>query len=438
MPSRFRLLVLGTSTCLLALLLAGAHLGRGASTGEDAYRQMAVFAEVLSRIKSDYVEEPDLKSVTLGAVNGLLESIDPFASYLNSDQYKQYLRDKDTLKGDLGMVLAKRFGYVAVVSTLPGSPAAQAGISSGDLIESIKGIATRDMPLAYAELLLKGQPGTAIALSLLHLPDPEPQKVELTRAVVPVPPVTVQMLPDHIGYIRPEVLLAGKAAEVGSAVKSLEKQGAVGLILDLRQCASGLPEEGVAVANLFIDKGLLASVSGQRWPKQEFRADAAKTVSRLPLVVATNGGTADGAEVAATALLENKRAEVVGGRTFGEAAIRRAVTLEDGGALILSVAKYYSPQGKSIQDNGVIPSVPYVESEPGDDSEEPARIPLAPKPPVKPEEDGLIKKAVEVLTKGPDASSQRTAAGADAPGPGPQPRAMPGDLQPGPLGVSRK
>ena len=431
MHSRFKFVVLSTSTCLLVLLLVGAHLGRSASPTDDAYRHMAVFSEVLSRIKSDYVEEPDLKSVTLGAVNGLLEAIDPFASYLNADQYKQYVRDKDTYKGDLGMVLAKRFGYVAVVSTLPGSPAAQAGISSGDLIESIKGVATRDMPLAFAELLLKGQPGTKVDISMLHLPDPETQKVTLTRAPVLIPLVTGLMLADQIGYIRPETLVTGKSAEISGAVRNLEKQGAKGLILDLRQCAAGTAEEGIALANLFLDRGLMTYLVGQRVPRQEFRADAAKAVTKLPLVVTTNGGTADGAEIAATALLENKRAEVVGGRTFGDAAIRRAVTLADGGALILSVAKYYTPQGKAIQDTGVVPSVPYVESEPDSEDEDQAPHPLAPKAPVKPEDDNLLKKAVEVLTKGPAAASGQAAAAGST-------RPTPGDLQPGPLGVPRK
>ena len=184
------------------------------------------------------------------------------------------------------------------------------------------------------------------------------------------------------------------------------------------------------MANLFVDRGLLTYVTGQRVPRQEFRADAAKTVTHLPLVIAANGGTADGAEVAAAALLDNKRAEVVGGRTFGDAAIRRAVTLDDGGALILSVAKYYSPQGKSIQDNGVTPSVPYIEEEPGSEDEDQAPQPLAPKPPVKPENDGLLKKAVEVLTKGPGAVAPQAADGSSV-------RPGPAEIQPGPLGVPR-
>ncbi len=432
MNSRFKYVVFSTSACLLLLLLAGAHLGRSASTNDDAYRHMAVFSEVLSRIKSDYVEEPDLKSVTLGAINGLLESVDPFASYLNADQYKQYRQDRDAYKGDVGMVLAKRYGYVAVVSVLPGSPAARRGISSGDLIESIKGIATRDMPLAYAEILLKGQPGSNIDVSLLHMPDPEPQKVTLTRSPVIIPSVTGTLLPEKIGYLRPDTLVTGKAAEIGAAVKSLEQQGAKGFVLDLRQCALGSPEEGITLANMFVEQGLLTYLTGQKAPRQEFRAEASKAITRLPVVVTTNRGTADGAEIAAAALLDGKRAEVVGERTFGDAAVRRAIGLEDGGALILSVAKYYSPSGKSIQDNGVTPSVPFVDSEPDTPDEEDAVAqPLAPKPQVKPEDDRVIKKAIEVLIKGPGAAVASQAEAGDAARPAPR------SVQPE-LGVPRK
>ncbi len=412
MSSRSRLWIVLSSACLVALLLAGAHIGRSASP--DAYRHMAVFTEVLSHIKSDYVEEPDLKSVTLGALNGLLEAIDPFASYLNADQYKQYLRDREALKGDVGLVLSKRSGYVDVVAALANSPAAKVGISTGDVIESISGVATRDMPLAYAEILLRGQPGSEVEVSLLRLPDPEPQKIKLTREVLQLPGLSYRMLPDNIGYIRPETLLSGRASEIASAIRSLEKQGASGFILDLRNCALGTAEEGLAVANLFLERGLMTYFQGQQTPRKEFLADPSKLVTRLPVVVAANHGTADGAEIAAMALLENKRAEVVGERTFGDAALRRAITLDDGGAIILSVAKYYSPQGKAVQDTGVVPTVAHLESEPVSEIEETEGAPqqIAPKPPVKPEDDGLLKKAIEVLTKGPAAAPGAQAADA--------------------------
>src|SRR6266851_7558999 len=183
MNPRAKFVVVISSTFLVLLLLLGAVVGKSAAP-DGSYRQLAVYTEVLSRIKSEYVEEPDMKSVTLGALNGLLESIDPFASYLNAEQYKDYLKKKDAYKGDVGMVLSKRAGYVGVVSALPGSPAAQAGIAAGDFIETIKSVATRDMPLAYAEESLRGDPGTTIEISLFKSRRPDPQKMTLTRAVI--------------------------------------------------------------------------------------------------------------------------------------------------------------------------------------------------------------------------------------------------------------
>src|SRR5271166_5763536 len=179
MTRRIKFFVASTSTCLVFVLLFGAMRGKSASP-EDTYRHLAVYTEVLSRIKSDYVEEPDMSSVTLGAMNGLLESIDPYASYLNAEQYKDYLKNFDSYRGDLGMVLAKKYGYITIVSVVPGSPAAKAGLTTNDMLESIKGIATRDMPLAYANLLLRGQPNTTVDLSVLRR-KPEPQKLTMTR-----------------------------------------------------------------------------------------------------------------------------------------------------------------------------------------------------------------------------------------------------------------
>src|SRR5437016_6574726 len=153
MNSRVKFFVVFASTTLAALLLVGAVIGKSASP-DGPYHHLAVYTEVLSRIKSEYVEEPDMKSVTLGALNGLLESIDPFASYLHADEYKEYQKHSVGYKGDVGLILSKRFGYIGVVSAIPGSPAAKAGLSTGDIIETIKGVATRDMPLAYAALLL--------------------------------------------------------------------------------------------------------------------------------------------------------------------------------------------------------------------------------------------------------------------------------------------
>jgi len=200
MSRRIKFFVASTSTCLVFVLLFGAMRGKSASP-EDTYRHLAVYTEVLSRIKSDYVEEPDMKGVTLGAVNGLLEAIDPYASYLNADQYKQWLKSKDQHKADVGLVLSKKFGYVGIVDAIPGSPAAKAGLGTTDVLETINGVATRDMPLAFAQLLLQGDPGTTVEVGVLRFRKPEPQKLTLTRAAVQFPPVTAKMMPDQVGVV---------------------------------------------------------------------------------------------------------------------------------------------------------------------------------------------------------------------------------------------
>src|ERR1700691_4047853 len=419
MNSRTKFFVVMSSTCLVALLLLGGVVSKGApadansSADSNVYKHLAVYSEVLSRIKSEYVEEPDMNSVTLGAMNGLLESIDPYASYLNAEQYKEYLKNFDTYRGDLGMVLAKKFGYITVVSVVPGSPAAKAGLTTNDMLESIKGIATRDMPLAYANLLLKGQPGTTVDLSVLRR-KPEPQKLTMTRAVVTPPAVESKMLPDGIGYIKIAAMGYSRIKEVATAVADLQKQGAKKLILDLRYSASGNPEDGVELANLFLDKGLITYSVGQKSPRKNFEADPKKDITALPLVVLTNRGTAAAAEVAAAALQADKRASLVGEHTYGDASVLHPITMDDGSAIILSVAKYYSPDGKSIQDNGVTPEDLVAEADAGgtdvdaDDDTEPAPKAaiigsdkkagqaVAGGSDVKTEDDQILKKAIQV------------------------------------------
>jgi carboxyl-terminal processing protease len=347
------------------MLLFGAGYGRSAPP-DGPYSHLGVYSEVLSHIQTQYVEDPDIKAVTLGAINGMLESLDPFASYLNADQYKQYLAAKQNPKTGVGLLLSKRAGYMTVVDAIPGSPAAKAGLSSYDVIESINNVATRDMPLAFAEILLQGEPGTSVEMSVLRASKPDPQKVVLVRAKVDYAPVAGRLVNDQgtsVGVVSTNTLDAARVREIGQQVESLEKQGAKRIILDLRHCATGEPEAGVTLANLFMDKGLIGYTQGQKVSRQDFQATASKQVTKLPLVVLTNRATADAAEVAAAALLESKRAQVVGERTFGDAAIRKAVTMEDGSAVILSVAKFYAPGGKAIQDSGVTPSVPQAESE---------------------------------------------------------------------------
>lgn len=407
MNSRFKFVMVTSSTLLVVLLLAGARYGRSASP-EDTYRHLAVYTEVLSRIKSDYVEEPDMKSVTLGAVNGLLESVDPYASYLNADQYKQYLKTNDQGKAGVGLLLSKRFGYVNIVSAIPGSPAAKAGLATGDVVESINGVATRDMPLAFADILMRGDAGSTVELGILRLRKPEPQKISLTRQKIDYPAVTGKMV-DGVGVIEVRSLETDQVKEVDAQVKSLEKQGAKRFVLDLRNCASGSPERGMELASLFLDKGLITYSQGQKSPRQDFNATGQPVDAKLPLVVIANRGTADGAEIAAAALMDDKRAQVVGERTYGDAAVRKAITMDDGAAVILSVAKYYSPSGKAIQDTGVTPNVPVADADMAQDQTDDETGPPAPEAP-KSSEDLMMKKALEVVKQDASVAAARPAA----------------------------
>jgi carboxyl-terminal processing protease len=406
MTSRTKYSVVSTSTCLTILLLVGHALGRGASaSGDDTYKHIGVFSDVVSRIKSEYVEEPDMKSVTLGALNGMLEAIDPFASYLNADQYRDYVKNKDVRRADVGLILSKKFGYVGVVGTIPGSPAAKANFTTGDMIESIAGVATRDMPLAYANLLMRGESGTTVELSVVRSRHPEPAPVTLTRASFALPSVDSRMLADKVGYLNVDALSPELVKQVASAVQQLTKDGAQKLMLDVRNCSTGSPDDGIALANLFMKQGRITYLVGQKMPRQNFEADPAKAITALPLVVLTNRGTADAAEVAAAALMDNKRAQVVGERTYGDAAVRKAITMEDGGAIILSVAKYYSPDGgKAIQDVGVTPNAVVSDADAQTDVDDNGD-PLPDASPdkgqqKKVEDDAVVKKALQILSKG--------------------------------------
>jgi len=228
----------------------------------------------------------------------------------------------------------------------------------------------------------------------------------LIRSMTHYPSVTSKLLPDGIGLVQIPAMESGKAKEITAQIDSLIKQGAKKLILDMRNSGVGKAEDGVAIANLFLDKGLITYAQGQKVKRQDFNAAPEKALYKSqPIVVITNRGTASAAEIVAASLLDSKRADIVGERTYGDAAIRKAVTMDDGAAVILSVAKFYSPSGKAIQDTGVTPTVMVTEADTLVDTEEGQESPNAPEQQKKDkDEDLLLKKAVEVLTKGKPAS----------------------------------
>lgn len=399
MSMKIKAAILVSSFAVLLFVVVGSLGGVHASSNDGSYRQMQVYSEVLSRVQNEYVEDPNIPKVTDGALHGLVESLDANSSYLTPAAYKAYKAHKAEAKGEIGATVSKRFGYADVVSVLPGSPAEKAGIEATDIFESIEGQSTRDMSLPEIRSALAGTPGSTVNVSVVRARRAEPQKMAITRDVVTVPPVSDRMMEDSIGYIKVNALSKGKAQEIAAKVKSLEKSGAKKLILDVRNASNGEESEGVAVANLFLNHGTITYLQGQKFPREAFNADPAKAITNLPVAVLVNKGTAGAGEIVAAALLENARADVVGDKTFGDGSVQKTIDLRDGGALILSVAKYYSPSGKAIEDAAVTPNVLVADEAETAISDDDAQEPAAEEPAAKPKnpQDDQLHKAVEVL-----------------------------------------
>jgi len=224
----------------------------------------------------------------------------------------------------------------------------------------------------------------------------EPQKVVIAREVENIPAVTDKMMEEGIGYVKAETLTRGKAQEIAAKINALQKSGAKKILLDLRNCAEGDEGEGIAVANLFLNHGTITYLQGQKYPREAFNADPAKAITTLPVAVLVNKATAGAAEIVAAAILENARGDVVGDKTFGDGSVQKTIDLPDGGALILSVAKYYSPSGKAIQDEAITPNVLVADA---DDNIAPEDEEQTPEQQAKPKNtvDDQLNKAVEVL-----------------------------------------
>jgi carboxyl-terminal processing protease len=359
MSKTTKLTVIVLSFLIASFIVIGQFGVRAADTGSDdgSYRQLGVYSEVLSRIRTEYVEEPNISAVTNGALHGLLESLDANSSYLDPAEFKDYKTRKEG-KAGIGAAISKRYGYAAVISVIPGGPADKADIASGDIIEAIEGRSTRDMSLAEIDGRLTGAPGSVVNVSVVRPRRTLPVKSAVTLAVVADPPISDKMMQDGIGYIKVDDFPKGRSQEIANKVKALQKDGAKKIILDLRNSGDGSEEEGVATANLFLNHGTITYLQGQKYPKQTFNADPQKAVAiNVPLVVLVNRGTAGPAEVVAAAIMENARGDVLGDKTFGSGSIQKIIDMPDGSALILSVAKYYSPSGKALQDTAVTPNI---------------------------------------------------------------------------------
>jgi len=368
MPKSSKIVLLAISVVLVLTVFLGVHTsGVSASStpsgAQDAgaYQQMNVYSDVLRHIQSDYVTQPSIPTVTNGALRGLLESLDADSSYLTPADYLAYKTDKskDGGKAQVGLVVSKRFGYATVVSAVSGSPADKAGLTDGDILEAINGHDTRDLSLAMIQLMLNGEPGSNLTVSVVRPRKAVPEKISLTRTVVAIPGVGEQLYENaSILYLKPVTLDAEHVSAVETKLKAVQKTGSKKVLLDLRDVSAGDMAEATRLANFFLKSGTIATLEGQKIDKQIFAADPAKTIdATTPMVVLVNRGTAGPGELVAAALLDDKRAELVGEKTFGEGAQQKTFELPDGAALILSVAKYGEPSGKKLQDDAVTPGL---------------------------------------------------------------------------------
>jgi carboxyl-terminal processing protease len=361
MPKSSKILLLAVSVVFVLTVFFGVHasgVSAASEPQEGAYRQINVYSEVLRHIQSDYVSEPNIPQVTNGALRGLLESLDADSSYLAPADYAAYKKAIAVDKGaraQVGMVVSKRFGYATVVSVVPGSPADKANFNDGDIIEAISGVDTRDLSLAMIGTMLEGKPGSELTVSVVRPRKTVPDKVTMTRTVTIEPPVGETMYENStIVYLKPIILDHDHVMAMEAKLKASQKTGGKKVLLDLRDVAAGDMPDATLLANFFLKSGTIATLEGQKVEKVTFTADAAKAIDPAgPVVVLVNRGTAGPGELVAGALLDNKRADLVGEKTFGEGAQQKTFELPDGAALILSVAKYETPSGKKLQDDAV-------------------------------------------------------------------------------------
>jgi len=402
MSSLTKKIVVALSALVLAYVTAGYVLAR--SSQDKAYSALAVYSEVLDHIQNDYVDQPNIHSVTSGALHGLLDSLDPQSGYMSPLEYTDYEKESATVAaGGAGVALTKRFGYISVISSLPGSPAEKAGLRLGDILEKIAGFTTAQMSVDQAQVLLSGAPGTVVKISIVRRGKTEPEDAEITLAKISEPKLVEDKLQDGIAYLRVSEFTDGATQQIRDALEQFSHQGARKLILDLRDCAAGDDAEGISTAQLFLASGTITTLKGQTVAPVVSSADPAKVVWKLPMAVLIGNGTAGPAEIVAGAIAGNHRGETVGDRTYGTASVQKLIQLDDGSALILTVANYYTPDAKEIAAEGVAPT---TSVEPATDDVA-ALSEVYPPAPSSSLDDPVVKKAIEILDS---ADAQRKAA----------------------------
>jgi carboxyl-terminal processing protease len=375
MSSRTRLTIVLLSLPLMVFAVVGGWLGRHASARENTFQHLRVFEDVVSLIVNNYFEEPNTEEVLDGAMRGLAEGLDPDCAYLTPEQARQVENGEATPEGTTGIELTRQF-YLRVVAVRDGSPAAKAGLRTGDYVRAIDGKSTRPMSVFEGRQLLAGEIGSSVKLTVLRGSAADPHDIVLTRAKQPAVEVTARMQAPGVGYLRIAAFGPQVAEEVAAGIEQLKGQGATRLIVDVRHTAEGEPESGIEVARLFVKSGTLGIKEVRNKPKTTYTARDGDGSVTWPLVLLVTNGSSSAAETFAAALVGNKRATLIGEPTLGRAGLQRLVELPDGSGLWLTYARFLDPAGKAIHGEGLEPQVEVEEPDVEFGQEAPTKDPI--------------------------------------------------------------
>jgi carboxyl-terminal processing protease len=354
MTARTRLWVLAISTPVIVFVLVGGYLGQ-AMAKDDTYQHLRVFDDVVTHVVNNYVEEVDLKQAMRGAMRGLAEALDADSAFLTADLVRTVESNSSAGPADVGIELVRQY-YLRVVSAREGSPAAKAGLRTGDFIRAIDNKPTRDMSAYEGARLLRGQAGSKVTLLVFRGNAADPHELTLVRERISGPELTSRMANATTGYVRIVDFTKESAVKIKQAFDALAKTGATRYVIDLRGTARGDLDDGVAAARLFVRAGIL-SVKQTKTGRDVVSAQVADAVITAPVELLVDQGTAAAAEVFASALAGNDRAELVGERTLGRAARQQLVKLPDGSGLLLSSIRYLTPKNEGIHERGLGPDV---------------------------------------------------------------------------------
>jgi carboxyl-terminal processing protease len=343
------------------LVFSGWLAQRVSAVGKDAYDNIEAFANVLTMVQKHYVDEVTTKQLIDGAINGMLASLDPHSAYLTPDLYKELQVDTRGSFGGLGIEITLRNGILTVVSPIEDTPAFRAGIKAGDQIIKIDDEFTKDMTLLHAVKQMRGPEGTKIHLTVRREGQPDWIEVTLAREVIQIKSVKYRTLEQGYGYLRLTQFQERTERDAKRALKQLETESGgslSGLVLDLRNNPGGLLSQAVRVADLFLDAGVLVYTEGRLDnQKQKFYAHKQNTTFEVPMIVLVNGGSASASEIVAGALQDHRRALVLGTQTFGKGSVQTILPIEGDSAIRLTTARYYTPNGRSIQATGITPDI---------------------------------------------------------------------------------